>query len=146
MGSRFSMDKANPQSYAAMLALEKYLISTSIDKKFKDLIKIRASQINGCDYCIELHTKEARQHGETEQRINALNAWRDTAFFTPEERAVLAFTEAVTLIADHHVSDEIYDEVRKYFDEAKIAEIIMAIVTINGWNRIMITSQKTPAA
>ena len=146
METRFLMDKVNPQGYAAMLALEKYVASSSIDKKLRDLIKIRASQINGCAYCIDIHTREARQHGETEQRIYVLDAWRDAPFFTPQEQAVLALTEAITLIAKDHVPDEIYNAVRQHFDEAQIAEIIMAIVTINAWNRISIATRKMPKA
>lgn len=144
METRFFMEKANPKGYTAMLGLEKYLMSTSIDKKLKELIKIRASQINGCAFCIDMHTKDARKIGETEQRIYALNAWRETPFFTPEERAVLALTEAITLVTEGHVADDVYNEVRRYFDETKTSEIIMAIVTINAWNRIAIATRKMP--
>ncbi|HEY9622490.1 MAG TPA: carboxymuconolactone decarboxylase family protein, partial [Crinalium sp.] len=111
-----------------------------------ELIKIRASQINGCAFCIDMHTKDARLNGETEQRIYALNAWRETPFFTPEERAVLAFTEAVTLIATHSVSDEIYDEVSRYFTPDEIINLLMAIATINSWNRIAITTRMVPGS
>lgn len=144
METRFFMEKVNPKGYTAMLELEKYLMSTSIDKKLKELIKIRASQINGCAFCIDMHTKDARKIGETEQRIYALNAWRETPFFTPEERAVLALTEAITLVTEGHVPDDVYNDVRRYFDETKTAEIIMAIVTINAWNRIGISTRKMP--
>ncbi|WP_051029674.1 carboxymuconolactone decarboxylase family protein [Brevibacillus massiliensis] len=126
------------------MGLEKYLQTASIDQKLKELIKIRASQINGCAFCIDKHTKDARKMGETEQRIYALNAWRETPFFTPEERAVLALTEGVTLITEGHVPDEVYSEVRRYFDETQTAELIMAIVTINAWNRIAISTRKMP--
>ncbi|CEH28091.1 alkylhydroperoxidase [Aneurinibacillus migulanus] len=145
METRFFMEKVNPKGYTAMLELEKYLMSTSIDKKLKELIKIRASQINGCAFCIDMHTKDARKIGETEQRIYALNAWRETPFFTPEERAVLALTEAITLVTEGHVPDDVYNDVRRYFDETKTAEIIMAIVTINAWNRIGISTRKMPS-
>ncbi|ERI06973.1 carboxymuconolactone decarboxylase family protein [Aneurinibacillus aneurinilyticus] len=144
METRFFMEKANPKGYTAMLGLEKYLMSTSIDKKLRELIKIRASQINGCAFCIDMHTKDARKIGETEQRIYALNAWRETPFFTPEERTVLALTEAITLVTEGHVADDVYNEVRRYFDETKTSEIIMAIVTINAWNRIAIATRKIP--
>lgn len=144
METRFFMEKVNPKGYTAMLELEKYLMSTSIGKKLKELIKIRASQINGCAFCIDMHTKDARKIGETEQRIYALNAWRETPFFTPEERAVLALTEAITLVTEGHVPDDVYNDVRRYFDETKTAEIIMAIVTINAWNRIGISTRKMP--
>ncbi|UHA73621.1 carboxymuconolactone decarboxylase family protein [Paenibacillus sp. 481] len=145
METRMNMERVNPKGYAAMLELEKYSASTSLDKSMKELIKIRASQINGCAFCIDMHTKDARKHGETEQRIYALNAWREVPFFSPEERAVLALTEAVTLVTQGHVPDDVYNEARRYFDETTTAEIIMAIVTINAWNRIAIATRKMPA-
>lgn len=133
-------------AYRAMLQLERYVRGSGINPTLLELIKIRASQINGCAFCIDMHTKDARLNGETEQRIYALNTWRETPFFTPQERAVLAFTEAVTLIAAHPVSDEIYDEVSCYFSQAEIANLLMAIVTINGWNRIAITTRMVPGS
>jgi AhpD family alkylhydroperoxidase len=136
--------EANSAVYRAMLQLERYVRGSGINPTLLGLIKIRASQINCCAFCIDMHTKDARLNGETEQRIYALNAWRETPFFTAEERAVLALTEAVTLIATHPVSDEIYDEVSRYFTPDQIANLLMAIVTINGWNRIAITTQMVP--
>jgi len=144
METRFLMGKVNPEGYKAMVGLEKYLMTTSIDEILKELIKIRASQINGCAYCIDIHTKDARKLGETEQRIYALNAWRETPFFTQEERAVLALTETITLVAETHVPDEVYEEVRNFFEEEQIAEIIMQIVTINAWNRIGVSTRLMP--
>jgi AhpD family alkylhydroperoxidase len=111
-----------------------------------ELVKIRASQINGCAFCIDMHTKDARSQGETEQRIYALNAWRETPFFTPQERATLAFTEVVTLIATNHVSDELYAEVSRYFTEDEIVNLLMAIATINSWNRIAIATRMIPGS
>jgi AhpD family alkylhydroperoxidase len=146
METRFLMGKVNPEGYQAMVNLEKYLMTTSIDKKLKELIKIRSSQINGCAYCIDAHSKDARKLGETEQRIFALNAWRETPFFTAEERAVLALTESITLVAETHVPDEVYNEARNYFDEKQMAEIIMQIVTINAWNRIGVSTRLMPSA
>lgn len=146
METRFLMGKVNPEGYQAMVNLEKYLMTTSIDKKLKELIKIRSSQINGCAYCIDSHSKDARKLGETEQRIYALNAWRETPFFTAEERAVLALTESITLVAETHVPDEVYNEARNYFDEKQMAEIIMQIVTINAWNRIGVSTRLMPSA
>jgi AhpD family alkylhydroperoxidase len=131
-------------AYRAMLHLERYVRGSGIRPTLLELIKIRASQINGCAFCIDMHTKDARLNGETEQRIYALNAWRETPFFTPEERAVLAFTEAVTLVARNPVSDDIYGEISRYFSQDEIANLLMAIVTINGWNRIAITAQMVP--
>ncbi|MBD3881607.1 carboxymuconolactone decarboxylase family protein [Phormidium tenue FACHB-886] len=135
---------ANPAAYRAMLQLEQYVRGSGINPTLLELIKIRASQINGCAFCIDMHTKDARLHGETEQRIYALNGWRETPFFTPEERATLAFTEAVTLIATNHVSDALYEEVSQYFSPEQIANLLMAIITINGWNRIAITARTVP--
>jgi AhpD family alkylhydroperoxidase len=135
---------ANPDAYQAMLQLGQYVQSSGINPTLLELIKIRASQINGCAFCIDMHTKDARHQGETEQRIYALNGWRETPFFTPEERAVLAFTEAVTLISTNHVSDELYQEVSQYFSAEQIANLLMAIITINAWNRIAITSRVIP--
>jgi AhpD family alkylhydroperoxidase len=135
---------ANPAAYQAMFQLEQYIQSCGLNPTLLELIKIRASQINGCAYCIDMHTKDARLRGETEQRIYALNGWRETPFFTPEERAVLAFTEAVTLIATDRVSDALYQEVSQYFSPAQIANLLLAIVTINGWNRMAIVSRSIP--
>ncbi|MGM0883946.1 MAG: carboxymuconolactone decarboxylase family protein [Bacillota bacterium] len=144
MRQRTNILKENPAAYQAMYGLENYLKSTSIDDRTKELIKIRASQINGCAYCINMHTKEARSKGETEQRIYALSAWRDTNYFTPEERAVLALTESVTVITKEHVPDEVYDEVARHFEVKQVGELIMAIITINAWNRIAISTKMMP--
>jgi AhpD family alkylhydroperoxidase len=144
MTKRTVIMNETPSAYQAMLGLEKYLGTTSIDKQLKELIKIRASQINGCAYCINMHTKDARELGETEKRIYALSAWRDTPFFTEAERAVLALTESVTVITKEHVPDAVYDEVARHFDSTQVAEIIMAIITINAWNRIAISTNMMP--
>lgn len=133
-------------AYRAMLQLERYVRGSGINSTLLELIKIRASQINGCAFCIDMHTKDARLNGETEQRLYALNAWRETPFFTPEERAVLALIEVVTLIATHSVSDEVYDEVSHYFTTDEIANLLIALVTINGWNRIAITTRMVPGS
>ena len=135
---------ANPAAYQAMLQLEQYVQGSGINPTLLELIKIRASQINGCAFCIDMHAKDARLRGETEQRIYALNGWHETPFFTPKERAVLALAEAVTLIATNHVSDTLYEEVSQYFSAEQIANLLMAIVTINGWNRIAIVARAVP--
>lgn len=127
-----------------MVGLERYISGISLDAKLKELIKIRASQINGCAFCIDMHTKDARKLGESERRIYALNAWREAPFFTQAERSVLALTEATTLIADTHVPDDVYNQVREHFNERETAEIIMCIVTINAWNRIAISTRIMP--
>lgn len=144
MSNRIKINEVKPAAYTAMLALEKYIESTSLTKKHRELIKIRASQINGCAYCINMHTIDARNAGETEQRIYALSAWRDTPFFDEQERALLALTEEVTLISNH-VSDATYNNASAVFDQAYLAEIIMAIITINAWNRVAITTGMEPA-
>ena len=144
MTQRTVILKEIPAAYQAMTGLEKYLGTTSISKQLKELIKIRASQINGCAYCIDMHTKDARALGETEQRIYALSAWRDTPYFTPAERAVLALTESVTLITKEHVPDSVYEEAARHFDSKQVGEIIMAIITINAWNRIAISTNMMP--
>ncbi len=144
MESRIKIKDLEPNAYQAMYGVEKYLSSTSISKTYKSLIKIRASQINRCAFCIQMHTRDARLEGETEQRIYALSAWRETPFFTPEERVVLALTEEVTLIANNGVSDEVYKEAEKYFDGNYIAQLIMTIVSINGWNRIAVSTRLAP--
>mgnify|MGYP001127508033 CR=1 FL=1 len=144
MKSRIKIDQVEPAGYKAILGLEKFIESTPLSKIHKDLIKIRASQINGCAFCIDMHTKEARKTGETEQRIYALNAWRDTPFFTDEERAILALTEEVTLISNH-VKDETYQTALEALGETYLAQVIMAIITINTWNRIGIATQLAPA-
>ncbi|OXB04463.1 carboxymuconolactone decarboxylase family protein [Flavobacterium pectinovorum] len=144
MKTRIRIDKVEPAGYNAILGLEKFIESTSLTRTHKELIKIRASQINGCAFCIDMHTKEARKAGETEQRIYALNAWRDTPFFTDEERAILALTEEVTLIS-HHVSDATYEAAAKVLDEKYLAQVILAIITINAWNRIGISTNLIPA-
>ncbi|MBW4552205.1 MAG: carboxymuconolactone decarboxylase family protein [Aphanocapsa sp. GSE-SYN-MK-11-07L] len=135
---------ANPAAYRAMLQLEQYVQGSGLNLTLLELIKIRASQINGCAFCLDMHTKDARQRGETEQRIYALNGWRETPFFTPTERAALAFTEALTLIATDHVSDALYQEVSQYFSPEQIANLLIAIVTINAWNRIAIATRIVP--
>jgi len=144
MSNRTKINQAQPAAYRAMLAFDKYVESTSLTTKHKDLIKIRASQLNRCAFCINMHTIDARKAGETEQRIYALNAWRDTPFFDEQERALLALTEEVTQISGH-VSDETYKNAADLFEEAYLADIIMAIININGWNRIGITTALEPS-
>jgi len=140
MESRIDIQKTEPAAYQAMYALEKYLASSALKATHKELIKLRASQINGCAFCLNMHSVDARKLGETEQRIYLLNAWRETNLFNEEEKAILALTEEVTLITNH-VSDKTYDKAANLFDANYLSQIIMAIVTINAWNRIAITSR-----
>ncbi|WP_208326868.1 carboxymuconolactone decarboxylase family protein [Flavobacterium sp. 270] len=137
--TRIVIPKAAPEAYQAMLGLEKYIASTSLDPVHKELIKIRASQVNGCAYCINMHTADARKLGVTEQRIYLLSAWRESDVYTEEEKAIFALTEEITLISQH-VSEETYENAAKFFDEKYLAEIIMMIITINAWNRIGIAT------
>lgn len=141
MTTRLNIATLEPQAYKAMYALEAYLAATGLTKTQKELIKIRASQINGCAFCIDMHTKDALKYGETTQRIFLLNAWRETDLFTEEEKTLLAITEEVTLIHQHGLTDETYTKAQQFFDENHIAQIIMAIATINAWNRIAISSR-----
>jgi AhpD family alkylhydroperoxidase len=140
MDTRVNILQTQPEAYRAMMGLEKYIATTSLTPIHKELIKIRASQINGCAFCINMHTRDARKLGETEQRIYLLNAWRETSLYTEEEQAILAMTEEVTLI-QNHLSKTTYDTARKLFDEKYIAEIIMMVTTINAWNRIAIATE-----
>lgn len=139
MTTRIDLQQTEPDAYKAMFGLEKYLASSKLNPIHKELIKIRASQINGCAFCINMHTTDARKLGETEQRIYLLNAWRETSLFNEEEKAILALTEEVTLI-QNHVSDATYQAAAKLFDENYLGQVIMMIITINAWNRIAITT------
>ena len=143
MSDRIRIKKASPDAYKAMMALESYLTTTRISPLHHELIRIRASQINGCAYCINIHTKDARKLGETEQRLYALGVWEETPFFTEEERAILALTEEVTLI-HNKVSDAVYERAAKLFDEEYLAQLIMAIITINAWTRIGVSTRMSP--
>lgn len=141
---RINIGTVEPAAYQAMLALEKYLHSSSLEPLHKELIKIRASQINGCAFCINMHTKDARKLGETEQRIYLLNAWREVDnLYDEKERAILALTEEITLISKG-VSEETYQKAAGLFDEHYLAQIIIAITTINAWNRISISTRSQP--
>ncbi|WP_295127763.1 carboxymuconolactone decarboxylase family protein [uncultured Chitinophaga sp.] len=140
MENRVKINEAHPAAYKAMYALEAALATSSLTKNQKELIKIRASQINACAFCIDMHTKDAIKNGETTQRIFLLNAWRETDLFSAEEKAILAVTEEVTLIHQHGLTAATYQAISRYFSEEVIAQIIMAVVAINAWNRIAISS------
>ncbi|HEX3371592.1 MAG TPA: carboxymuconolactone decarboxylase family protein [Candidatus Acidoferrales bacterium] len=128
----------------SMLGLEKYISGCGLEPKLIHLMKVRASQINGCAYCIDMHTIDARAAGETEQRLYALNAWRETPFFSDRERAALEWTEAITLVSETHVPDAIFEEVKKYFTEKEIVNLSIAATTINMWNRMAISMRAVP--
>jgi AhpD family alkylhydroperoxidase len=127
-----------------MRALEDYLATSELDVRLIHLIKLRASQINGCAYCLDMHWKDLRAVGETEQRMYSLDAWRECPYYTDRERAALEWTEAVTLIADGHVPDAVYDAVRPHFTEKELADLTVALATINAWNRLAIAGRTTP--
>lgn len=141
MEQRMNLQKLEPKAYEMMFGLENYVRSSGLNKTHLELIKIRASQINGCAFCINMHTKDALKNGETTQRIFLLNAWKETHVFTPEEKAILAMTEEITLISQHGLSAKTYTEAKAYFTDNYIAQIIVAISTINVWNRIAISTQ-----
>ncbi|POY38358.1 hypothetical protein C3K47_02880 [Solitalea longa] len=144
MSNRININQVAPSAYKAMLAFDSYLKTTEINPLHKELIKIRASQINGCAYCLDMHSYDARELGETEQRIYTLSAWRETRFFSEEEQAILALTEEMTLLPKG-VSDATYQYAEKVLGEKLLAEVIMAIIIINAWNRIGVTLSMTPA-
>jgi AhpD family alkylhydroperoxidase len=141
MENRINIQTIEPQSFKAMLGLEGYLQTSQLTKTHKHLIKIRASQLNGCAYCIDMHTQEALKSGETNQRIFLLNAWKESSLFTDEEKLVLALTEEITFIHQDGVSDKIYEQAEQAFGKPYLAQLIMAVVTINAWNRIAISTQ-----
>src|SRR5690242_5072355 len=144
MEPRIDARKYAPEALKAMLALETYLANSGLDHRLIHLLKMRASQINGCAYCIDMHSKDARAAGETEQRLYELNAWRETPFYSERERAALAWTESLTLVSETHVPDEVFEEVKKHFSEAEIVALTLAVVAINGWNRIAIALRAVP--
>lgn len=143
MENRIDIQQLEPEAFKAMYALENYLQNSGLSKTHFYLIKIRASQINGCAFCINMHTTDALKQGETARRIFLLNAWKETGLFTKEEKTILAITEEVTLISQNGLSDETYRQAEQLFAGNQIAQIIMAVVTINAWNRIVISTKKT---
>ena len=143
MEERLNYAKLTPEATKAMYSLGAYLARCGLEKGLLELVKIRVSQINGCAFCLDMHTKDARAEGETEQRIYALNAWRETPFFTDRERAALAWAEAVTRIGDG-VHDPLYQEASRHFTEKELADLTWAVVAINGWNRIAISFRAVP--
>ena len=144
MQSRVNVQNVAPEAHQAMAGLQSYVKDSGLEPSLLELVKVRASQINGCAYCIDMHTKDARAEGETEQRLYVLSAWRETPFFTDRERAALAWTEALTLIGETHAPDEVYEEVRRQFTEQDLVALTMAVVAINGWNRIAIGFRAVP--
>ncbi len=135
---RLDYFKIAPESMKGLLEIENYVAKSGLDMTVFELVKTRASQINGCAYCIDMHTKDARSQGETEQRLYGLSAWKEAPFYSDKERAALEWTEALTLISENEVSDSLYEKVKKHFDDKMMIALTMAIVAINGWNRLAI--------
>lgn len=146
MEKRLDYMKAAPETMRAMSALNRAVNQSGLEKALLELVKLRASQLNGCGYCIDMHSKDARTHGETEQRLYALSAWRETPFYTERERAALEWTENVTLISQSQVSDALYARMQQHFTDEELVNLTMAIVVINGWNRLAIPFRDVPGS
>jgi AhpD family alkylhydroperoxidase len=146
MEHRMNPFAASPKAYQAMEALQGVVDSCGLERPLLELVKLRTSQINGCAYCLDMHSKDARALGETEQRIYALNAWRETPFYTERERAALEWAEAVTLIAADHAPDDVYELVAKQFTPEELANLTFAIAAINSWNRLCIAFRIVPGS
>lgn len=138
MEQRINAYEKGQGAMKAMMGLEVYLAKSSVEKPLLHLIKYRVSQINGCAYCLDMHSKDLRAAGETEQRLFVLDAWREAPFYTERERAALAWAEAVTKVTEGHVPDEVFEEVRKQFTEEELIDLTLAVTTINAWNRLSI--------
>ena len=141
---RLDATKVSPDLYKAMLGLEKYVEASGLERKLIDLIKIRASHINVCAYCIVMHTNDARKHGESDECMHLLNAWREAPIYSARERAALSWTEAVTKISDHHVPEAVYEEALNHFSEKELVDLTGAVIAINAWNRAAIAFRATP--
>jgi len=146
MQSRIEFGSVSQGAYKAMASLEAYVRHSGLEASLLELVKLRASQINGCAYCIDMHTKDARASGETEQRLYLLDAWREAPFYSERERAALEWTETVTLVAQSQIPDEVFDRVRPHFTDEELVDLTMAIVAINGWNRLSIAFRAVPGS
>ncbi|WP_342050471.1 MULTISPECIES: carboxymuconolactone decarboxylase family protein [unclassified Cupriavidus] len=144
MAPRLDFYKASPAAIKAMMGLEDRIGKSGLEPSLIELVRLRASQINGCAFCIDLHTADARKGGEDDRRLATLSVWRETPFFSARERAALAWTEAVTLIARDHVPDTVWEAVHPHFSEAEIVDLTLLVATINSWNRFAISFRKTP--
>jgi len=144
MAERLDFRQASPEAYKAMRALESHIEHCGLERSLLELVKVRVSQINGCAFCIDMHTKEARVEGESEQRLYALAAWRETPFFVERERAALTWAEALTRLGEDGVSDDVYQIARSAFSDQELADLTYAIVAINGWNRLAIGFRTEP--
>jgi AhpD family alkylhydroperoxidase len=144
MKARIDLMHVNPGIIKAMLGLERQVHQAGLDHRLIDLVRMRASQINGCSYCLDMHSKDARAGGETEQRLYGLNAWRETPYYSARERAALEWTEALTLVSETHAPDDVYERVRAEFSEDELMHLTLAVVSINGWNRLNIAARTVP--
>jgi AhpD family alkylhydroperoxidase len=144
MKARIDLMHTAPGVIQAMLGLERQVGESGLDHKLLDLVRMRASQINGCSYCLDMHSKDARLNGETEQRLYGLNAWRETPYYSARECAALEWTEALTLVSESHVPDDVYERVREQFSQDELVHLSLAIVAINGWNRLNIAARTVP--
>jgi len=144
MKARIDLMHVNPGIIQSMLGLERQVHQARFDSKLLDLVRMRASQINGCAYCLDMHSKDARANGETEQRLYGLEAWRETPYYSERERAALEWTEALTLVTETHVPDEVFERVREQFSEDELAHLSLAVVAINGWNRLNVAARTVP--
>lgn len=145
MQARIDTARVRPDAHKAMTALQSYVDRSSVEQSVRLLLAIRASQINGCAFCLHMHMRDARKAGETQERLEVVSAWREAPLFTDRERAALAWAEAVTLVADSHVPDEVYEAARAEFTEQELVDLTMAAVAINGWNRLMVAFRIPPA-
>ena len=146
MTKRIDFSRVGHGAYRAMFALEQHVRQSGLDSSLVELVKLRASYINGCAYCVDMHSKDARAEGETEQRIYSVPVWRETPFYTPRERAALEWAEVVTKISERGVPDAVYESVRKEFGEEELVELTMAVIAINGWNRLAISFASEPGS
>lgn len=144
MEPRFDISKVAPEVYKVMIGVEEYLRKCGLEERLLHLVRLRTSQINGCAYCLDMHWKDLIALGEDPQRMYSLDAWRECPYYTDRERAALAWTEAVTLVANGHVPDSVYEEVRPYFKDKELADLTLAITAINTWNRLAIASRTKP--
>ncbi|MEO6967130.1 MAG: carboxymuconolactone decarboxylase family protein [Rhodanobacteraceae bacterium] len=144
MTQRIHYTQVSPDGFKAMRHLQEYVENSGLEHPLLELVKMRASQINGCAYCLDMHSKDARAGGETEQRLYTLDGWRETPFFSERERAALAWTEALTQISENDVSETLYAEACKHFSEKELVDLALAIIAINGWNRLAIPFRSTP--
>lgn len=141
---RIDYNKVSPDAVKAIIGLDNFVNKSGLERSLLDLVKLRASQINGCAFCVDIHCSDALKNGESERRLNAVAVWRDTSFFTDRERAALAWTEAVTLLSETHAPDDVYQELVKFFNEKEAVDLTVAIITINGWNRLAVSFRKSP--